>query len=126
MGLDNYASRFPENVVLTHADIEAFESADLQLCGGMMSGEAGSFRGKVYDSLVTEVTGESIYSEWLPPGTVRHMAEQLARHTPSELASLNDELRGGRSGPTSEQEMADLQRFFAICAEQGLGLIGWS
>jgi len=25
----------------------------------------------------------------------------------------------------SEREVADLQRFFAICAERGLGLIGW-
>jgi hypothetical protein len=128
VGLDNYASRSPDELTLTRDDEEAFEQAALQLCGGIFSGDATSFRGKVYWELVLEVTGESLLDPWLPPVTVRRMSRALSQHTPAELADINDELSPSRRGrtETSPAEMADLQRFFAICAERGIGIVGWA
>jgi hypothetical protein len=128
VGLDNFASRTPDRVTLTPEDEAAFEAADLELCGGIYSGGAATFRGKVYWLLVLDVTGVSLTESWLPPAKVRRVARALARRTPAQLAGVNDEHRSPRPGEagTSEAEMADLQRFFAICAERGIGLIGWS
>jgi hypothetical protein len=125
MGLDSYASRSAGDVVLNDEDRAVFEAADLHLCGGMYSGDGGaSFRGKVYAELILEVTDENIYEEWLGPDAVRRISDALAKRTPDELAAINDEQTSRSS--TSTVEMASLQRFFAICAERGLGLIGWS
>jgi hypothetical protein len=124
MGLDNFASRSPDDIVLTQADEEAFEASGLELVGGILSGDSSSFRGKVYAFLVLEVTGESLYDQWLPPETVRRMSAALSEHTPAELVAIHN-----RVTPVwrySERQMADLQRFFAICAERGIGLIGWA
>jgi hypothetical protein len=123
VGLDSYASRSPGDVALTDEDVAAFDAADIELCGGMYSGGGGSFRGKVYAELILEVTGENIYEEWLPPSAVGRISAALATRTPDELAAISDETIRGSAPPS---QMADLQRFFAICAERGLGLIGWS
>lgn len=123
MGLDTYASRSPDDIVLTEEDEAVFGAAHIELCGGIASGDDGSFRGKVYADLVLEVTEESLYREWIPPETVKRMAEALAKRTPAELVTIQD--GPGAGVPTSEEQLADLQRFFAICAERGLGLIGW-
>ncbi|MFH1330139.1 MAG: hypothetical protein ABIJ48_05755 [Actinomycetota bacterium] len=127
MGLDNYASRTPDEVTLSEEDQAAFESAGIDLCGGIHSDGSTSFRGKMYWDLVLEVTGESLHREWLPPAVVQRMAAALASHTPAALAATNDGVRA-RAGEhsTFDEEMAELQRFFAICAERGLGLIAWS
>ena len=124
MGLDNFASRTADGPTLTDEDKAAFASAAIDLCGGIFSDGLTSIRGKVYADLVLEVTGESLYGEWLPPEVVKAMAAALAGHTPAELADINDSVRVGRSHLTSPAEMADLQRFFAICAERGLGIMG--
>ncbi len=51
MGLDSFASCTPEDVTLTDEDRAAFAAAQIELCGGMFSGDEGrSFRGKVYDA----------------------------------------------------------------------------
>ncbi len=52
MGLDTFASRSSEDILLTDEDIQAFKDADISLCGGLLSGGGGSFRGKVYASLI--------------------------------------------------------------------------
>jgi len=70
MGLDTFASRSPEDIILSEGDLQAFTDAHISLCGGLFSGNGGSFRGKVYASLVSSITGESLYAEWLPPETV--------------------------------------------------------
>ena len=125
MGLDNFASRSPDDIVLTQADEEAFEASGLELVGGILSGDSSSFRGKVYASLVLEVTGESLYDQWLPPETVRRMSAALAEHTPAELVVIQHRAPPVWA-PPPERQMADLQQFFAICAERGIGLIGWA
>ncbi|ABQ91743.1 hypothetical protein [Roseiflexus sp. RS-1] len=126
MGLDNYAARHPEGG-LTEEDKQAFRDAGIDLCGGMHSDGVISFRGKWYDPLVAHVTGVSLYQEWIPPETVREMAAALNRYSARRLARIWDKVwpMPWEDSHHSEREVADLQRFFAICAERGLGLKGW-
>jgi hypothetical protein len=119
MGLDNYAKRGPEED-LTSDDLAAFEAADIELCGGILSGSADSFRGKVYSELVALVTGEHLYEGWIPPDRVKRMYEALAGCDPEEIAEGYDP----RFGDTGVQ-IDNLRKFFRVCAERNLGLIGW-
>lgn len=125
MGLDTYASRWPEDVALTEQDRRAFVAAGIDLCGGIYSGDDGSFRGEVYRDVVLEVTGVSLTTEWLSPETVREMAQKLNAMTPEALAETNDRLQVESHGKTSAEEMLGLQCFFTVCANRDLGLIGW-
>ena len=122
MGLDNLVSRIPEDVVLTPEDERAFAESDIELCGGMFSDGAASIRGKVYDLFVMEVTEESLYQEWIPPETMAEMAARIAKCDP-ETATEGLDL-GERYTPTPS-EIRMLQAFFGLCAQRGLGLIGW-
>jgi hypothetical protein len=121
MGLDNYPARDPEGT-LSWKDEEEFRKAGIRLCGGLFSDGTVSFRGKVYSELVEEVTGVSLYRNWIPPETVREMAAALSAHSPEELARI---WLGEDYKEEHVREMADLQRYFQICAQRGLGLIGW-
>jgi hypothetical protein len=96
---------------LTREDEEAFGSADLRV----------SLRGRRCRALVREVTGVDLQDPWLPPETVRSMAKALSEHDAAGLAAINRSLA---SRSLSERELADLRRFFEICADRGLGLIG--
>jgi len=123
MGLDSVISRSPEEVVLTPEDERALNESGIDLCGGLCSDGVTSFRGKVYDTFVTEVTGESLYQEWLPPKTVGEMAQALAACDPEsakEFSGLDE-----RWVP-SPGEIRDLQTLFRICAERGPGIIAWA
>ena len=116
MGLDTYASRSPGDRVLTAEDEQAFEDASIELCGGMFSGDDGAFRGKVYAPVVLDVTGVSLLQEWIPPAVVSEMANALHSCDPEETA---------RNGDVVPEELKALVRFFRLCAERGLGLVGW-
>jgi hypothetical protein len=120
MGLDTYAARTPADEELSEEDAKAFEGAELHLCGGLNSGHGddGSFRGKVYGDTVEEVTGVSLYQEWIPPETVEKMADAFEQCDPEAVA--REDASGPRAG-----EIRDLAKFFRICADRGLGLIGW-
>ncbi len=129
MGLDNYAARRPDGG-LTKEDRWVFEQAGIDLCGGLTSDGTVSFRGKVYNTLIEKVTGVSLYQKWVDPEEVRLMARALNRYSAEELAIIWDEVEPlpaflGPDAHHSERETADIQRFFSICAERGLGLIGW-
>lgn len=119
MGLDTFAQRGPGQD-LTEEDEEAFAAVEIQLCGGLLSGGGSSFRGKVYSRLVHAITGESLYEEWIPPERVKAMHEALVRCDPQEFADDHDE----RFGDVDEA-VANLREFFRVCAERGLGLVGW-
>jgi hypothetical protein len=121
MGLDTYAAPSPEGD-LREGDEQAFDEADLRLCGGMNSGSGGSFRGKVYSDVVEHVSGVSLYEEWIPPDTVRAMAEAFDLCDPEAVES---EMAGGVYA-TSAVEVRELRRFFRICADRGLGLVAWA
>jgi hypothetical protein len=119
MGLDTYAAHTPDDIELTEEDIQAFKDANISLCGGIFSGGGndGSFRGKVYSELIYEITGESLYAEWLPQETVKKMYESLLACDPEEAA--------GWAFRNTPQEVQELRKFFKVCVERGLGLVGW-
>ncbi len=114
----------PDDLVLSEDDEKAFEEAGIELCGGILSGDASSFRGKVYSDIVEAVTNKSLYNDWLPPETVMEMSEVLSKHTPGELVTINKKVSA--YDDHTEDEMVGLQKFFRVCAERGLGIIGWS
>jgi len=118
MGLDVYAQRGPEED-LTEDDERAFEAAEISLCGGILSGAAGSFRGKVYARLVDAITGENLYQEWIPPERVTRMCEALHRCAPDEFDDAHDHRFGD-----VETAVANLRKFMKVCADRGLGLVG--
>ena len=121
MGLDTYAAHTPDDVELTEEDIQAFVEANISLCGGMLSGGGndGSFRGKVYSMLILEITGESLYDEWLPPETVNKMYEILMACDPEDSIAQWDY-------GNSVADILELRKFFRVCSERSLGLVGWS
>jgi hypothetical protein len=121
MGLDNFASRSPDDIVLSEEDLHAFQDSHIQLCGGIFSGDGcnGSFRGKVYAEYVLEITGESLCAEWIPPETVKEMYLAMVAY---EMAR---KLEVGRASP-AEMEHSDLCKFLKVCSERSLGLVGWS
>ena len=123
MGLDNFISRSPGDVVLTPEDERAFAESGIALCGGMYSDGVTSFRGKVYELFVAQVTGESLFEEWLPPETVAGMAEKLAACDPD---TARERLDLDEDFVPSPSEIRDLQKLFRICAERGLGIIAWA
>ena len=130
MGLDVYAARSPE-VGLTEEDKLTFDEAGISLCGGLFSGDPGSFRGKVYDTLLLDITCVNLYRPWIPPEIVRAMYAALLNCGPAALlesykeiyADLDQDYRGDSLEDLTEKIM-ELRKFFQVCAERGLGLIG--
>lgn len=120
MGLDLFASRRPDEIVLTNDDYAAFRQADINLCGGMYSdgGPDGSFRGKVYQILIGEITGVFPTSEWIPPETVKNMYQKMLEFDPEKVG---DEV-GKYNAPG---DVIQLRKFFRVCSERDLGLLGW-
>jgi hypothetical protein len=112
MGLDNYASRTPD-WELSPEDEAAFEAARI----GLASGPTG-LRGKIYDELVTKVTGVSLYQKWIPPEVVRQMWVEL-ESCDAETVTAEEALRD-----RSVSDVEELRRFFRICVERNLGLFG--
>lgn len=115
MGLDTYATR--NRAELTDEDIAAFGAADINLIGGLLSGNGndGSFRGKVYSWLIEEITGETLYQEWIAPDVVAQMADALGNYD-VDSSDLESE---------DAESLVNLCRFFRVCADRGLGLHGW-
>ena len=112
MGLDCWAMRGPDER-LTPADVEAFAAARIVLCE--CDGDT-SFRGKVYQLLLLEVTGVGLgYDRWVSPPVVRRMAADLEACDP--VAVTVDER-------VTPYEVLELRRFFRLCAERDLGIMG--
>lgn len=110
MGLDTYASRGPD-ITLEPEDVAAFAAARVVLCE--CDGDT-SFRGKIYTSLLTTVTGVPLVEGWIPPEVVRRMA--AAVETCDPVAAAAGESR------VSPDEVVELGRFLRLCADRGLGL----
>lgn len=118
MGLDTFASHSPEDIDLTDEDLQAFGEADIELCGGIFSGGGndGSFRGKIYALMILDITGISLYQEWIPPETVTAMYKALLTCDP----------QGDYGFSNSPPDVVELRKFFKVCSDRGLGLINWS
>lgn len=115
VGLDNYWE-LPESVAPP-----AFEP-ELNLCGGIFSGHGEeSFRGKVYDIIVFEVTRVSLGQDMIPNDTVREMADKLDR---TAYADIPEDARDCGYFVT-EEEYLDLRRMFRAYADAGASLVAW-
>jgi hypothetical protein len=123
MGLDNIISRSPDEDMLTPEDERALAESGISLCGGMFSDGVTSFRGKVYDMFVSEVTGVSLYQEWIPPETVAEMADKLTACDPD---TVGEQLGLGEHFTPTPGEIRELRKLFRICGDRGLGIIAWS
>jgi hypothetical protein len=128
MGLDNFASRFEEITWLTPEDRQAFSDADINLCIG---GSPGSFRGREYETLVLDITGVWLGKPWIMPEIVQEMYLMLMKCDPETLLEsyrqIDLELDQEYSGDSLEkitEGILELRKFFQICVERGLGLIG--
>lgn len=119
MGLDTYASASPDDILLSEADCQAFADAGIQLCGGIFSGGEGSFRGKIYDLLILEITGYSLYEPWIPPETVKEMYASLLNCDPEDAILYSDRY------DLTPSDILELRKFFKICNERNLGLLNW-
>ena len=112
MGLDTYAARDPA-MTLTPEDVEAFRTARVVLCE--CDGDV-SFRGKLYATVVANVTGIGLGEGWTPPEVVRRMAAALETCDPVEAAGGEYQVSAG--------DVVELGRFLRLCADRGLGLVG--
>ena len=118
MGLDNYAMRGPEEE-LTADDIAAFKAEAPNLCGGIADSDEGSFRGKLYWSLVIEVTGEDLHDDFILPDRVKAMYEAFRDCIPGEVECYI------HSSVDLETQIAELRKFFKVCVERNLGIASW-
>lgn len=121
MGLDTFASRSEDDIELTDEDLQAFREANIELCGGIFSGSGndGSFRGKVYVMLITDITGESLYKGWIPPETVKEMYAALLSCDPQQHFQEN------YWHHCMPEDILELRKFFRVCSERNLGLLNW-
>ena len=68
------------------------------------------------------ITGVGLYREWIPPETVRCMAEAFEDCEPE--STIREYMA---TSPIYDQGVGaidDLRRFFQICADRHLGLVG--
>ncbi len=86
--------------------------------GGMFSANGdSSFRGKVYNDIITEITGQTLYEECIPSEVVKDMAADLAA-TPYR-PEFQEKYGVGPVGYSSLVRM--FQEYAALDAE----LYGW-
>ena len=109
MGLDSYA-RNNNGSELTEEQEKLFDG--IELCGGMFSGNGcgGSFRGKVYNNFIQDISGVSLYTEELEVCEVTRIVEALEHYKDDVL---------------SEDCAPDLYKFFKVCDENDLTVCGW-
>lgn len=127
MGLDSYAV-LPcrqENGKYPLAPKEAFNSVPGVLVGGLFSGhgDGPSFRGRVYDGYVSEITGESLYQEYIPPEVVKEMASKLEAAVAQGRTTYRD--FEGDEQEISLEEARALAAWFRVCADNGFAVVGW-
>jgi len=127
MGLDTYAVLPITNEEGQYkiAPEEAFADVPAVLVGGLFSGHGNgpSFRGKVYDGYVFEVTGVSLYQEYIPPEVVKEMADKLEKAAAEGRTTYRDWDEEERE--ISLEEVKALAAWFRVCADRGYAVVGW-
>jgi len=115
MGLDTYAvypkghHKNNDNESCQTLPSELFPPNNL--CGGMFSGGGNSFRGKVYNSLVEEVTGISLYNEMIPAEDVKLMVTRIEDH----ISKTKDE----------DPNLLELLGWFQVVVKEEACISGW-
>jgi hypothetical protein len=118
MGLDTFPSRAGDRVTLTPEDDAALAALDLPLCEWI---GAGSFRGKVYLDIVYAVAGMSLCEDWIPPQDVARLAAAFEACDPEAAADASKD----DHYPVTAREVRALRDLFRLCADRGIGLLGW-
>jgi hypothetical protein len=131
MGLDCCASRVEGQIVLPQEDRAAFEAAGICLTHGLLRMDAGCFRGKLYDTILLDVTHVYVGMPWIPPDKVREMYAALTACDPAKLleyyeqiADDNDQDYTGEGVEIITEKLQELRKFFKVCVDRNLGLIG--
>lgn len=119
MGLDSYFRFYA-------APGETAPTANIQvsLCGGMMSGadNGSSFRGKVYDDIVSVASdgAYTLYEEEQGPTTVSAIGEALQAYL-----DANPDVQEFGDYQRPRKEVEDLALAFKTYGNLGFGLMGW-
>jgi hypothetical protein len=132
MGLDNYAvsTRPPDDWTDADRDLLLAPEARAALYAAQAEiererdgcfFEGRYFRGKYVQELIMDITGVSIYEDWIPPETIEKMADVLAECDPEEAIRAYEASEG--FGGCTPGELSDLIVFFRICADYELGLV---
>jgi hypothetical protein len=74
----------------------------------------------VYSELIQNITGESLYQEWIPPEKMRKMYESLMKCDAREVIATGDYDKRF----IDESAITNLRKFFKVCVGRKLGLIG--
>lgn len=90
---------------------------DLPLAVGIFSGGPGGFRGKCYNDIIQQITGESLYQHIISPEKVKEMSDKLEAST--SLGELME------SNGWVEEDITALQKAFKYASDNGLTLLGW-
>lgn len=103
-------------------DAEHFKDVPNVLCGGMFSGNGPgpSFRGKVYDEVVTYITGQTLYEEMISNEVVEEMALKLGVAAHLDLADSFY-----KKFDLTRQELRALAQWFRVAADAGAMVHGW-
>jgi len=115
MGLDN--------LWMKSKDERGVVEGEFKICGGIFSGNGNdSFRGKVYNQFVEDVTGISLYgytpdTNEIPNETVKQMADDLEATEWRDSYIENYDIE--------EEEFKDLVRMFRLHADAGHYLLAW-
>lgn len=92
------------------------------LCGGLFSGNGAgpSFRGKIYNELIEELTGVSLYQEEIPNTVVKGMADSLGVLLVTGINSRQCKKIG-----IKEVEVESLAKWFRVVADNNGIVVGW-
>ena len=119
MLMDIYAAYSNDDIDLSEDDYQAFIKSHVRLRGGLFCSDYGTFDGRYYDRLVTQITGQSLNQDWIPPETVRKMYQAFCEFNMMESI-------GNLGENNSVDDVTKLRKFFKVCSERGLGLSRWT
>ena len=117
MGLDTFATRSAGDIDLTKEDIFAFRKEDIELAEFNLYLDSASFDGEVYNFLVDQITGVSLYTEIIPPDKVEEMWRSFEKVNPYDVP-----VRIFWTPSQNVEAIKQLKKFFKVCAERKLGL----
>ena len=108
MGLDNFWVQTAQAAIVL--------DPPLDLCGGIMSAHGStSFRGKVYERYIMNISGVSLYQDLMGRDDVAEIADALHEDHEMEIAKRFN----------LEDDYEDLVRMFVFAKDNGLQLKGW-
>ena len=117
MGLDTFAG-YPRNHPKyegeggeTFSLIPSELFPENNLCGGLFSGGGNSFRGKVYNEMIEDITNISLYNEVIPLRYVKDMVSRIERHI-----SIHK---------NTDPELLYLLGWFQVVVKEEAAIYGW-